>query len=445
MKLPKTSSYRTLFLLLAFVISNTAWAKSNAINQFRVWDSPDVSRLIIDLKKTPKYEVFRLENPHRIVIDIQQTRLNGKNPQVKRTHKLIKNVRSAQRKNSARRIVIDTKGKIKYRTYALLPNREYGHRLVVELSGTGVAKTKKVTPANKTSVPPGSQSGNRDIIIAVDAGHGGEDPGALGRGGSKEKHIALRIAKKLKKVIDQQPGFRAVLTRKGDYYLSLRKRINIARDKRADMFISIHADAYKNPRVKGSSVFILSERGASDEAAKWLAHQENSADLVGGVSLDDKDKTLAMVLLDLSQTATIDASSRVARKVLGEIKKVGPVHNKTVQHARFVVLKSPDIPSLLVETAFISNPREEKRLNDTRYQAKLANAMLKGIQKYFKQNPPPNTLLAKNKVSQSWLVEPGDTLSTIAQAFRVSVSELRKRNQLKTDNIKAGQLLAIPF
>ena len=450
MKNNKIQTVIAFFLLL--VCSWPLFAANNTINGFRVWDSPDGSRLIIDLESHPKFEVFRLDNPDRIVVDLQQTQLGhkGKTPRVKRTHHIIKKVRSASRKNQSRRIVIDTKGKIKFRSYSLLPNREYGHRLVIELNqkmpeiaSKSDDRLKNITPSKDISANKNTEL--RDIIIAIDAGHGGEDPGAMGRRGTKEKHVSLRIAKKLKNAIDKQNGFRGVLVRKGDYYLSLRKRMEIARDNNADMFISVHADAYKNPSVKGSSVFILSERGASDEAAKWLADQENSADLVGGVSLDDKDKTLAMVLLDLSQTATSDASGRVASKVLKEISKIGPVHNDTVQHARFVVLKSPDIPSLLVETAFISNPREEKRLNDAKYQAKLASAILRGIKSYFKNNPPPNTHLAKAESSRTLLVEPGDTLSNIAHSLRVSVSTLRSLNQLTSENIKVGQVLTIPF
>ncbi|MDH3325487.1 MAG: N-acetylmuramoyl-L-alanine amidase [Gammaproteobacteria bacterium] len=426
----------SFFLLL--LCSLPLIAANNTISGFRVWDSPEGSRLIIDLASKPKFEVFRLDNPERIVIDIQQTRLKGKVPRVKRNHSLLKKVRSAPRKNRSRRIVLDTKGKINYRSYELLPNREYGHRLVIELNST--------EPVVAIAPPaPKPNKALRDIIIAIDAGHGGEDPGASGRNGTREKHVVLHIAKKLKKVIDEQNGFRAVLVRKGDYYLSLRKRMEIARENSADMFISVHADAYKNPRVKGSSVFVLSERGASDEAAKWIADQENSADLVGGVSLDDKDKTLAMVLLDLSQTATTDASVRVADNVLSEIGKIGPVHNDTVQHARFVVLKSPDIPSLLVETAFISNPREERRLNDQRYQLKLANAMLRGVKRYFKKNPPPNTLLAQAENTQTLLVEQGDTLSQIARSLKVSIATLKSYNQMQSENIRAGQVLNIPF
>jgi len=397
----------TIFILIA---TNFPVIAANSVNGIRVWDSPDGTRIVFDLKTKAKYDSFRLDNPNRVVVDLNQSTMSARIPHIKRSHFLVKNIRSAKRKNHARRFVIDTKGRLDYRVYTLAPNKKYGHRLVVELQDLKKTKKPVAKKPSRGKVFADKKKAYRDIVVAVDAGHGGEDPGALGHYGTQEKRITLTIAKKLKKIIDKQPGMRAVLVRSGDYYVSLRNRMNIARKAKADMFVSIHADAFRNPRVKGSSVYVLSERGASDEASKWLADQENSADLVGGVSLDDKDKTLAMVLLDLSQTATIEASTRVADNVLSEIGKVGPVHKKSVQAARFVVLKSPDIPSLLVETAFISNPAEEKRLRNNRYQNKLAKAMLKGIIKYFKTSPPPNTFLARrnhssldsnvNKVSQ---------------------------------------------
>ena len=381
---------------------------ANSVNGIRIWDSPDGSRIVFDLKHKATFDAFRLDKPQRVVVDLNQAKLKGKIPYIKRNHGLIKNIRSSERKNKARRFVIDLKEKLKYRVYTLAPNKKYGHRLVIDLNVS--ERTQQVIRKKKEKVVRKKEL--RDVIVAVDAGHGGEDPGALGHYGSREKDITLTIARKLKKIIDKQPGMRAVLIRNGDYYISLRKRILVARKAKADMFVSIHADAFRNPNVKGSSVYVLSERGASDEASKWLADQENSADLVGGVRLDDKDKTLAMVLLDLSQTATIEASTRVADNVLSEIRKIGPVHKKSVQHARFVVLKSPDIPSLLVETAFISNPREEKRLRDNRYQNKLAKAILKGVKAYFKVSPPPNTYLAQK--SHTFLTQPNNKLSQLS-------------------------------
>ena len=397
-----------LILFCALFFCSSAWAANNEINGVRFWDAPDTTRIILDLKNRPNFESFRLANPNRIILDLNQTEFKGDVPYVKRSHRHIKNIRQARRNNKSRRVVIDTKGLLDYRTYTLLPNKSYGHRLVIELSKKEKKANQVVHPEPKTNKrqAPTAHARLRDIIIAIDAGHGGEDPGAIGKFKTQEKRIALSIAKKLKREIDKQKGMRGVLIRKGDYYISLRKRMEIARAARADMFVSIHADAFKNPRVKGSSVFVLSAKGASDESAKWLANRENASDLVGGVSLDDKEPVLARVLLDLSQTATIDASTRAASNILSEIGKVGPVHKNKVQSAKFVVLKSPDIPSILVETAFISNPQEERRLKNGRYQDKLAKAITRGVKRYFKKSPPPNTrLAASNQRSTDNVVE----------------------------------------
>lgn len=395
--------FLVLFLLLFSV--GEALSANNAVNTFRVWDSPNSTLIVFDLKKKPNYKKFSLDKPDRIVIDLVQGGFKGKLPKFKRSHAFVKKLRTAAKKNNVHRYVVDINAGIKHKVYPLRPDKRYGHRLVVELFDKN-AQRKSSKPAS-----PRRQSKLRDVIIAIDAGHGGKDPGALGSLGTQEKMITLTIAKKLKKVIDRQKGMRAVLIRKDDSFVSLRKRIVLARNAKADMFISIHADAFNNPKVQGSSVYVLSERGASDEASKWLADQENSVDLLGGVTLDDKDEVVAKVLLDLSQTATIEASATVAGHILSEIRDVGQVHKASVQHAKFVVLKSPDIPSLLVETAFISNPIEEKRLLDGRYQAKLANAILRGVKKYFQTNPLPNTYLARK--SRSFLTQPGNKLAQV--------------------------------
>jgi N-acetylmuramoyl-L-alanine amidase len=281
------------------------------------------------------------------------------------------------------------------------------------------------------------------VVVAVDAGHGGEDPGALGRRGTREKDVTLAIARRLAALIDREPGMRAVMVRKGDYYVGLRQRIEIARKERADLFISIHADAFRDARVQGASVYTLSRRGASSEAARWLAERENSADLIGGVSLEDKDHILASVLLDLSQTAALQASTDVAERVFRRLKQVGRVHNDRVQEAGFVVLKSPDIPSILVETAFISNRTEESRLTDPEHQARLAEAILEGVREYFDYSPPPGTRLAQ-VADRRHIISRGDTLSAIASQYEVSLSHLREANGLTTDRIRVGQVLLIP-
>ncbi len=323
------------------------------------------------------------------------------------------------------------------RSFLLQPNSQYGHRLVVDLYDENNQKgaLQVITQAdNKRS---------KDVVIAIDAGHGGDDPGATGPNGLREKDVTLKIARNLANLINQEYGMKAVLIREGDYFLSLRKRIGKARRHKADLFVSIHADAFKDPRVRGSSVFILSNRGASSEAAKWLAERENAADLIGGVSLDDKDDVLASVLLDLSQTASLEASIGVADRVLGGLKKLGKTHKKHVQSAGFAVLKSPDIPSILVEMAYISNPEEERKLKGKTYQTKLAKAMLNGLKGYFRDHAPEGTLLA-SITNRKYVIERGDTLSGIAQRYKVSMNTLRDSNRLKSDRIRVGQVLTIP-
>jgi len=276
--------------------------------------------------------------------------------------------------------------------------------------------------------------------VAIDAGHGGEDPGARGHKGTREKDVVLAIAKKLAKLVNAQRDMKAVLIRSGDYYIGLRQRMKKARDARADLFVSVHADAFKDQRAHGSSVYVLSNRGASSEAARWLANSENAADLVGGVSLDDKDDVLASVLLDLSINATKDGSSDIAGRVLKNLKGIGHVHKGTVQRAGFMVLKSPDVPSILVETAFISNRDEEAKLRRSSHQTKIAKAIFKGIRGYFADQTLPTSYLAES----TYKIKSGDTLSGIAQQHQVSLKALKKVNSIKNNFIRVGQIIRIP-
>jgi N-acetylmuramoyl-L-alanine amidase len=304
----------------------------------------------------------------------------------------------------------------------------------VDLAGTESSQTSRPAPA----APLG---GNRDVVIAIDAGHGGDDPGARGPSGTWEKSVTLQIAKVLAAKINAEPGMRAVLTREGDYFLPLRKRIDLARRHRADLFISIHADAFRDRRVQGSSVYVLSERGASSEHARWLAEQENASDLIGGVSLDVQDDVLASVLLDLSQTASLEASIDVAERVLQGLRGIGRLHKHRVESAGFAVLKSPDIPSILVETAYISNPEEEAKLRSTRHQHDVAEAILEGLRGYFVARAPEGTRLAS---ARRHVIGRGDTLSGIAQQYRVSLETLREANGIEGDLVRIGQVLTIP-
>ena len=317
------------------------------------------------------------------------------------------------------------------------PTGQYGHRLVVDMypKGNGKSTVKQFSEF---------QQPNRDIVIAIDAGHGGEDPGALGRKRTREKDVVLAIAKELKKSIDAQPGMNSVLVRTGDYFIPLRDRFEKARKNRADLFVSIHADAFKNSKVSGSSVFVLSQRGASSEFATRIAASENLSDLVGGVTLNDKDDMLASVLLDLSQSATLEASNAVAETVFASLDDLGQTHKNHVERANFMVLKSPDVPSILIETGFISNPAEEKRLKNVAWQKKIAKSITHGIQDYFYLSPPPGTWMAANRQPIRHKVVRGDTLGEIASRYRVSLYSIRRANSLKSDTIRVGAELLIP-
>ena len=406
----------------------------------RLWAAPDHTRVVFDTSGavTPK-KVFSLQNPDRVVIDVPAAQAATGLQASNNASGLVKAVRTARNTNNTLRIVLDLKQPAKPRTFSLKPNGQYGHRLVIDLYEAGASKSaagKKVVKKSVAHQP----AALRDLVIAIDAGHGGDDPGAIGRRGTREKTVVLSIARKLAELIRKEPGMRPVLIREGDYYVGLRQRINKARKHNADLFISIHADGFRDHRARGSSVFVLSRRGASSEMARWLANSENSADLAGGVSLGDKDDLLAEVLLDLSQSATIDASHEVAANMLGGLKRLGKMHKSSVQRAGFVVLKSPDIPSILVETAFISNPQEENKLRDKRHQQKLAQAMLSGIRDYFGNNPPPGT----HMVARKYKVKSGDTLSEIAADHQVSLASLRGYNSLKSDRLRVGDTLRIP-
>jgi len=460
-----------LFLsLLLLTASLTSWAA--AIEGLRLSQSEDNTRLVFDLNKAIEYKTFTLSNPERIVLDLLHTSQPQKLTIPNLSASPIRNIRHALWDKNTLRIVLDLKQAVKYESQTLAPNQIYPHRLVIDLTSPKSAVKAKPKPATPKPVKPAAPVKvetpvqispkpaeiviskvepapvvnkstktmvKRDIIIAIDAGHGGQDSGALGSKGTMEKTVVLAIAKRLAKLVNKEPGMRAYLTRDKDIFITLRQRIKRARNNNADMFISVHADAFKNTRARGASVFVLSERGASSEAAQLLADKENAADLAGGISLEDKDDLLASVLLDLSQTASLEASLEVANTVLSGLKRVGNVHKKHVESASFVVLKSPDIPSILVETAFISNPEEERKLKSTSHQNKLARAMLSGIKNYFKRNPLPN-----RNGAQQHTVSRGDSLSIIARRYQVSMSQLKNKNNLRSSEIKIGDVLLIP-
>jgi N-acetylmuramoyl-L-alanine amidase len=410
------------------------------INGVRMWRAPDHTRLVFDLSGPVKHEILTLSSPERVVIDIPAASLKASFDALNFADTPIKKLRSGVRNKKDLRLVLDMSQAIKPRSFLLAASGDLHDRLVVDLYDEKTEKSAAIISTNNSK--------KRDIIIAIDAGHGGEDPGALGPGKLREKDVVLKIAKKLKDKIDKRPGYTAKLIRTGDYYIGLTKRRDLARQYQADMFLSIHADAFSDSRANGTSVYALSPRGATSASAKFLAQKANSADLVGGVSLADKDDVLASVLFDLSMTASLDASLDVGREVLGQMKHVSRLHKTKVEQAGFAVLKSPDMPSILVETGFISNPHESRRLNSSSYQHKMADAIYTGIHQYFNSHPPDGTLIAWQQQNfikgRQYVVSSGDTLSGIAVRHKVSLTSLKRTNGMESSKIRVGQKLKIP-
>ncbi|MDX1442977.1 MAG: N-acetylmuramoyl-L-alanine amidase [Gammaproteobacteria bacterium] len=436
---------RKLLILLAFM-STAVYAAPVEVEGVRLWESPDGTRVVLDLSAPVEHNLFSLEGPDRLVVDIDNASLDKIDwPE---GGSLIRGFRSAPRDGNDLRVVLDLNQSVRPRSFVVPPQKQYGYRLVLDLEPQNAQQQETLTAVKH--VDDASANGPREIVVAVDAGHGGEDPGALGRNGTREKDIALAIAKELASRIDAEPGMRAVLIRTGDYFLQLSERREKARRANADMFVSIHADGFPDPRARGASVYAVSERGATSEAARILAERENAADLVGGVSLKDKDDVLASVLVDLSKTATMSASLTVGQEVLDEIGGVAHLHKRTVQQAGFVVLKSPDVPSILVESAYISNPKEESMLRTRSYQQRLAGAILNGVRDHFYNNPPPGTMIAlwqgrgEQKVAEH-AVRRGETLSGIARQYKVSLDTLRRVNGKNGDQLRVGERLTIPL
>lgn len=387
------------------------------ITAARLWPGPEYTRLTIETPSPLSYNAFSITAPERLVLDLEgiepSPALDELPARVSADDPFVASIRLGRYKPGVVRIVLDLKQSANPQLFVLKPVGDYGHRLVLDVYPTvpvdpilallrqqeaaQAAQPPASAPGRPKATEPPAQQMLRLVTVAIDAGHGGEDPGAKGRRGTYEKHITLAIARKLKALVDAEPGMRGVLIRDGDYFVPLAERVRKARKVQADLFVSIHADAYMKPHARGSSVFALSERGATSAAANWLAKKENEADLIGGVNIDVEDVTLKQVLIDLSQTATINDSLKLGRAVLGELGDVNDLHKAHVEQAGFAVLKAPDIPSILVETAFLTNPEEELRLRDEKYQDKLASAIFAGIKKYFAANPP----VVRNKLVQN--------------------------------------------
>ena len=406
------------------------------VRGLRMWPAPDNTRLVFDLNAPVEHSLFSLSNPNRIVIDLKNTKVSGALPSATYNESRIKGLRYAKRGDNGLRVVLDLKNTVKPKSFVLKPHAAFGHRLVVDLfdAKTVTKKTVVKRPVYTTKKQA------RDLIIAIDAGHGGEDPGAIGQRGTREKDVVLKIAKELEKLIKRERGMQSVMIRNGDYYVGLKQRVKKAQIAQADLFISIHADAFKNGKARGTSVFILSERGASSDLASYLANSENSADLSGGVS-STNDDLLNMVLADMVKNSTLEDSHQVASKVLAGLKGVNRLHKTSVEQAGFAVLKAGR-PAILVETAFISNRSEERKLRTRKHQRALAKAIFKGTRAYFRSNPVPGTLLAvrdrKHRIAR------GETLSGIARQYKISMATIRGANNLRNDHLNIGKTLRIP-
>ncbi len=391
---------------LALLVSPVGQA-ATSILAVRVWPARDYTRVTLEYREPIAFTHQIVKNPERLVVDLEGVEFNSVLQslpnKISETDPYIRLIRAGRNRPGVVRLVIELKAEIQPQVFMLKPVGEYGHRMVLDLYPT-VADDPLLALLEKLEAPPekappkdprqAQPEITRMVTVVLDPGHGGEDPGAIGRGGTYEKNVTLQVARRLKAKIDAEPNMRSMLTRDGDFFIPLQSRVHKARRVQADLFVSVHADAFVKPTARGSSVFVLSENGASSSAARWLAQRENAADLIGGVNLDHKDPHLARTLLDLSQTATLNDSLKLGKSVLGELGGINTLHKAHVEQAGFAVLKAPDIPSILIETAFISNPEEEKRLNDEDYQEKMAEAILKGIKSYFAKNPP----LAKSKL-----------------------------------------------
>lgn len=414
-----------------------AWAE-NVIQGVRVWPSPDSTRIVFDLKQEPQYSYFSLQGPDRLVIDFRNTSENIDLSQLGNNSDLISRIRQSKPKDDqSLRVVLELKKAIKPIIFSLKPTSPYGDRLVIDLVDQDKRQAKLPTRIN----------GKRDVLVAIDAGHGGEDPGSIGAAGSYEKRVTLGISRRLAKLIDDEPGMKAVMVRTSDYYIHPNRRPEIARKHKADFFISIHADAFTSAKPKGAAVWVLSLKRANTEIGKWIEQSEKHSELLGGAAEVLKDtnneKYLAGALLDMSMAHSMSTGYDVALDIIKEMSKVTKMHKKVPQSASLAVLKSPDIPSLLVETGFISNVKEEKLLNSANHQQNLAKAIKRAVHQYFKRNPPEGSLLAEQRVKRH-TIKSGESLSLLAKRYDVSVNRLKDYNNLTSTVLKVGQVIEIP-
>lgn len=429
------------FFLLALLIYGAGAARAANVDGVRVWRAPDHTRLVFDLDARVEHKVFSLQNPQRLVVDVRNAKISASLAGLDLSDTPIKRLRHSARQGADLRVVLDLKQRIKPRSFLLGKHSGKPDRLVIDLYDE--AENTVVTEVEN---PPPAPAKMRDIIIAVDAGHGGEDPGAVGPNRLKEKDVVMAISRELQKLVRNEPGYKPVMVRTGDYYIPHKARRDKARKAQADLFVSVHADGFKDKRARGAGVFALSRRGATSETARFLAAKENEADLVGGVGLKHKEEAVAELLLDLSMKSNLAHSLEVGDSVLKEMGRFAHLHKREVEQGAFLVLKSPDVPSILVETGFISNPQEAKKLKSARYQKKIARSIFAGIRKHFENKPPADTFVAWKKKGGAikYTIARGDTLSEIASRYNVSVNQLIQMNKLGGTRIRIGQILTIP-
>ncbi|EKO3484164.1 N-acetylmuramoyl-L-alanine amidase [Vibrio fluvialis] len=439
-----------LALATAFLASA---AQANVLEGVRVWPSPDETRVVIDVKSEVDFSYFTLSGPDRLVVDLKQTSLGTKLPVNVSDSAILTKIRaSSPPEKSTYRLVLELKKKSAPQLFKLAPTPggQYGHRLVIDLPHGESSSQPAAKPSSETKVSRDASQlyGTADIVVAIDAGHGGEDPGSIGPTRKYEKDVTLSVAKKLADQIDAVPGMKAVLTRRGDYFVNLNKRSEIARKNKAHLLVSIHADAFHTPQPRGGSVFVLNTRRANTEIARWVENHEQQSELLGGagevLAKNNADRNVSQTLLDLQFSHSQKEGYKVATNILREMGKVAYLHKREPVNASLAVLKSPDIPSVLVETGFISNPSEEKLLFQRSHQDKLAHALTKALVQYFEDNPPEGTLFANRGKTQKHKVQRGESLSVIASKYGTSVDEIVQTNKLKSNSLAVGQVLTIP-